>query len=172
LSQITGALRARQQNAARELDVHAVGRILSCQHEKKIRAPRDVFSGISKLPIEIEFLSQVKARVYIPLSGDAAELEAELTVQMGAYRSFGFGVCHLSRVKPAQDYPLVEGRLAVRLPENPIVLELFQIQVKMPIYGYLFQPDAAHEAGEYVRALFEDSVVRAPRPFVKEIQEA
>lgn len=170
-SQITGALRARRRGEGRESDIHAVGRIQKFRRETKMRGLRDVFSDTAKLPLEIEFLSDVHARVYIPTDGDAAELEADLMLEMGAYRSLGFGQCRLKRTKPALEFKPVEGRLAVRVPENSRVLELFQIQVKMPIFGYLFQPDAAHEGGEYVRALFEDSWVSAPLPFLKETQE-
>ena len=57
-----------------------------------------------------------------------------------------------------------QGRLAVRLPDDPAVLRLFGIQeVLMPVYGYLFRPDEQHVGGQYVRALFEGSIVRGPK---------
>ncbi|MBM4466327.1 MAG: hypothetical protein FJ014_12365 [Chloroflexi bacterium] len=163
-SQITGALRARY--GTDQGHIHAVGLLTSFNRQTVMRGVRDRAAGLSTLPLEAEVLVNVKGTIYVAVNEYTTHLPTEIDLEMGAFRSQGIGRCHLSRPvtqRPLPVTPTVQGRLAVRLPEDKIVLRLFGIEeVIMPIWGYLFEPDEQHVGGQYVRALFEGSIVHGP----------
>ncbi|MEP7199957.1 MAG: hypothetical protein ABI874_09085, partial [Chloroflexota bacterium] len=172
-SQITGALRALF--GAQE--IHAVGRLTNDPQRPMLRQTlarglRDAATGISKLPLEADFLVNVTGVVYIVNNAFTENLPLRFEARMGAFRSQGLGRCVLTR--NADDKPLSvangsEGRLAVRLPDDANTLRLFGISnVIAPVWGYLFRPDDIYEGGQYVRALFEDSRVSAPKFLLKQ----
>lgn len=165
-SQITGALRANFAG-----DIHAVGRFLRpnpsdpedvAKHTEIVTyALIDHVRGSAKLPIETQILIDAEARVYIPVNEDTEELPQVIHLSMGAYRNKGLGACTLARTYTMDNYEIKTGELVTRIPENR--LELFDIRkVERHVYGYLFEPDEAHEAGHYVRCLFEGSIVKGP----------
>ncbi len=170
-SQITGALRALYGGGGHEFDLHAVGELLSFQRQRITQGLRDRLTGISVLPIEAEILVNVRGRVYVVYNDYTARLPERIELKMGAFRSKGIGGCVLDR--PADRPPLEvtetqKGQLAVRLPDDEAILRLFGVEeVLMPVWGYLFRPDERHVSGQYVRALFEGSLVRGPGIFLQ-----
>lgn len=165
-SQITGALRALYGGGGHEFDLHAVGTLLSFQRQRITQGLRDRLTGISVLPIEADILINVRGHVYVVYNDYTAHLPKWIELKMGAFRSKGIGDCVLDR--PAERPPLdvtetKKGRLAVRLPDGEAILRLFGIEeVLIPVWGYLFRPDEQHVSGQYVRALFEGSLVHGP----------
>jgi hypothetical protein len=165
-SQITGALRAQFAG-----DIHAVGYFdrpdpsnpedLAAHTETVTFALVDSVRGTAKLPIEVQVLTDVKAQIYVRLNDDTRDLPRLIHLSMGAYRNKGLGACVLSYTTTVERYDVSRGELRTRIPENR--LQLFDIRrVPRPVYGYLFEPDEAHESGRYVRSLFEESIVEGP----------
>lgn len=170
-SQITGALRAQYGGGGHEFDLHAVGRLDNDFGRKTVvQGVRDRALDRSTLPIEAEILVGVSGRVYIPINAYTQHLPDLIEgLPLGAFRSRGVGRCRLTKCRGGAALEIKEdaippGRLTVRLPDDPAVLGLFGVQeVLMPVYGYLFRPDEQHVSGQYVRALFEGSLVRGPK---------
>lgn len=160
-SAITGALRQVLPGS-----VHAAGYLVQEQPNVQywVYGPQDRGVGVSKLPITVQYLTNVEARVYVVAQGGLAAPPV-LQFSMGALKSHGFGRCRmelLGLVDPAT----VPGRLQTRLPED-LAQDVFGVSASQPRYGYLFRPTSVTE-GVYVRSLFEDSIVVGPACLVKE----
>lgn len=160
-SQITGALRV----ALGRTDIKACGTLeaasassgaLAAATEYLTYAPRDHSQGISKVPLTVEYLSAVSGFVFVL---DVPDLPDAIDLTLGGMRSSGFGRCRLERTGPA-DVALGRGLLNTRLPLSE--LPTFGVTPVRPRYGYLFKPDVSREHGQYVLALFEDSLVDGP----------
>jgi hypothetical protein len=170
-SQITGALRAHFAG-----DIHAVGYFvrpdpsnpedLAAHTETVTFALVDSVRGTAKLPIEVQVLTDVKAQIYVRLNDDTRDLPPLIHLSMGAYRNKGLGACVLDYTMTMDGYEVMKGELLTRIPENR--LGLFEVRrVHRHVYGYLFEPDEAHESGCYVRSLFEGSIVEGPSFLVR-----
>lgn len=180
-SQITGALR----NKFGLSDLYAVGYLVEDRDcnvaDYFIYSPRDRVLDTSKIPLQVEYLSNVKGKVLVVKNTLTEGLPDDFTVALGALRSKGFGMCRMRRLKllgdgdeemqpPKRPEHHKDYVLNVRLPERPqIAKELFKIQnVFKPVYGYLFEPDKERPyTGQYVRALFEGSIVIGPKILLK-----
>jgi len=169
-SSITGAIRKIFGNE----DIHAVGYLEDNEDYNQINilihSPRDRNVNSSKFPLQVEFLSNVKGKVYIPVTNNLTKLPDEFEIRMGALLSKGFGLCKLvfQKIISEKDEeseiiynPVPEKYvLNVRIPEKQS--SMFNIKsVVIPVYGYLFQPIGI-ESGIYVRSLFEGSIVQGP----------
>lgn len=159
-SAITAALRQLFDR-----QVHAAGYILQ-DHPPEVRhwvyGPRDRGAGVSKLPITVQYLANVKGRVYVV--ADGSQPPRQLEFSLGALKSHGFGRCRMQLLREI-DPPAVQGWLLTRLPEE--VAPLFGVSAIQPRYGYLFRPTSPTD-GVYIRSLFEDSLVEGPDCMVKE----
>lgn len=162
-STLIGALKSQFGNAD---NIHAIGRFVQGNHEAnnlKIFsfAPHDRTINISTIPLEIEYLSNVNAEIYIFKNDFTASWPKNFTLSMGAMKSKGFGRCNFEYIEDiACDKPQ-PGCLAVRIPEDEFVKEAFGIRkIVSPIYGYLFRP-TSDSSGVYVRSLFEGSQIVA-----------
>lgn len=162
-SQITGALRV----ALGRTDIKACGVLVGpsgqaaatttpVRTEYLTYAPRDDVQGISKVPLTVEYLTDVEGTVFVR---DVPALPNDLELTLGGMRSSGFGRCRLSRTGPADTTPS-RGLLNTRLPLTE--LETFGVTPVRPRHGYLFKPDDSREHGQYVLALFEGSLVDGP----------
>ena len=163
-SQISGAL--RKKFGVNE--IHAVGYLEEGngynRTEYLIYSPRDRLRGISKIPLQAEFLTNVHGKVYVLENGFTSKLPEQFEIFMGAFISRGLGLCKLKKVRIAETEPLRKGLLKTRIPVDKI--EIFGIRrVKRPVYGYLFQPTSP-TGGTYVLSLFEGSEVIAPEIFI------
>ena len=56
-----------------------------------IYSPRDRTSGISKIPLQVEFLVNVVGKVYIAKNEHSEKLPVHFEIAMGGLRSRGFG---------------------------------------------------------------------------------
>jgi hypothetical protein len=173
-STITGALK----NKFNRPDIYAVGKLNANYLENiedfraiHIYSPRHLFQDVAKVPLRIEFLTGVNAHVYVFLKEGGEErfideTNKDFDIFLGAFKSKGFGKCHLKFARLIADYEIKLGELQTRIPE--IYLDYFEVSdVIKPIYGYLFEP-LDKVSGKYVRAIFEGSKVKAPRFLVKE----
>lgn len=136
-------------------------------------SPRYIYEGVSKIPLKIEFLTNVKGLVYILLQDDKAlewcKQNPEFDICMGAFKSKGFGECHLSYAKTIEKPEIKTGFLQSRIPEN--YLSHFCIEeVHKPIYGYLFEPENV-VTGKYVISIFEGSLVTGCSFLIEEVEE-
>ncbi len=122
--------------------------------------PRDRVSSVSKIPLQIEFLADVRATVVVVANEAAAKLPEKLQISLGGMRSHGFGLAELRFKERREAGTPRPGVLRVRLPEEEV--ENFGIrEVRKPVYGYLFKPTQGSHTGVYVRSLFEGSGVVA-----------
>jgi len=159
-SQISGALRRKFSTK----EIHAAGYLLDSNGYNKtdylIYSPRERVKGISKVPLEIEFLVNVRGKVFIQENDFASAFPQQFEILMGALISKGFGSCKLNRVRVVETEPPRRGVLRTRIPLDKI--EVFNIRrIIRPVYGYLFEPTSP-TSGKYVLSLFEGSEVVAP----------
>jgi len=165
-SQITGALR---RHFSDKPELHAAGHLVEEDGRNVpdwlIYSPRDRGTQKSKVPLQVQFLRNVLARVYLPQNEASKGLPDAFDLAMGGFLSKGFGMCHLRRVGEVDGGNPTPGLLNTRIPIKR--LPLFNVKDKgAPIYGYLFQPDRDNPlTGIYVLSLFESSVVVGP-PFL------
>lgn len=163
-SQITGALRATfgKQN------LHATGVIVNEPSKQFLTfSPKDNIKGVSKIPITVEFLTNVVGRVYVVENEDSRVIPSELTIFLGAMRSKGLGETRLAKLgvidlseREARQEMIIKGVLATRIPMEQ--LPTFEVKPIRPRYGYLFKPTSL-STGQYVLSLFEGSDVSGPR---------
>jgi hypothetical protein len=166
------------------IEVKAVGLFIEGTYDIKefTYSVRDKALGISKMPIFSQYLSpyraenaellgyesysrdKILANIYIvPESNDYSSIK-NLSFQMGALRSKGFGKCKVIKVSQ-EEYKIKQGLLNVKIREEDY--EAFGIRVIEPVYGYLFKPDEHSISGVYKRALFPGSLVNAPEVLIE-----
>jgi hypothetical protein len=160
-SQISGALNAKLGRT----DFKAVGILAGNSEFNRTNyltySPRDRNSGISKLPLQVEFLSNVSGKVFIVENEASKYLSNEFEIFLGGLKSKGFGRCTLRHSKKIADITPKKGLLHVRIPLEE--KDAFYIrEIKRPVYGYLFKPIPNTFTGNYVISLFEGSEVVAP----------
>jgi len=159
-SQISGAL--RKKFGAKE--IHAAGYLVEGNGYNKIDyliySPRDKARAVSKVPLQVEFLTNVYGKVYALENDYTANLPQKFEILMGALISKGFGLCRLNKHKTIEVGSAKPGLLRTRIPLDK--QETFGIKnILKPVYGYLFEPTSP-TSGIYVLSLFEGSEVVAP----------
>jgi len=150
--------------------VHAAGYLTGGNMESLTIAPRDNVTGVSKLPITVQYLSQARGKLFVGLDEHTTSMPERVDMVMGGMRYKGYGLCHLRQVSTEPIEPeSEEGILLTRIPEE--ALWVFGINRQMletdgPYrWGYLFKPTSA-TGGVYVRSLFEESRVTADSLFI------
>lgn len=167
-SQISGALNHKFGRS----DFKAVGYLLEepgfNNIEYLIYSPHERATDISKIPIQVEFLSNVKAKIFVLETEENKEyLSESFEIILGGLRSKGFGRCLLSEKKYVELKIAERKKLNVRIPLEE--KETFQIKaIIIPVYGYLFKPSPDRLTGSYVISLFEGSLVSGPTFLLKE----
>lgn len=162
-SQITGALRRKFGG-----EIHAAGYFIPGNGYNRVQqlvySPRDRVQGISRLPLQAEFLADARGKIFVVKNDDATSLPTEFEIFMGALISKGLGLCKLRRSRIIGKVHLTRGLLQTRLPCSEV--QLFGVRnVIAPVYGYLFKPSSLI-AGAYVLSIFEGSDVVAPECLV------
>jgi len=152
-------------------EIHAAGYLIDDPRYNKtqflIYSPRDRVQDISKIPITIEFLTDVLGKVFV-LKNEATtsmpqNLNISFSILLGGLRWKGFGECEL-RFEGSEIYEIGEGILNTRIPLN--ALSVFTITQIVPVMGYL--SEKIEEKYYWTPALFEGSRVTAPECFLKE----
>lgn len=136
-----------------------------------VYSPRSIFEDVARVPLRIEFLINVSADVFIYLNTEElsnwCNLNQEFTMNIGAFKSKGFGSCRLRFLEIIENPNVVIGELKTRITEK--YLYCFGIdQIIKPVYGYLFEP-INNASGNYLRALYEGSLVRGFNFLLKEV---
>ena len=152
----------------------AVGGKLRGDSETLTFAPSDLGVGTSKIPLTIQFLSNVTGEFFVKKSRAVPDLQSvvsklEKGFTMGAFKSKGFGVCELVDSKEIEPSLMEgEGTLISRLYMEPAFLAAFRIRkVIKPQYGYLFRKTSL-DGGYYQKALFQGSRVLGGYDFLME----
>ncbi len=135
---------------------------------------RDKLLNVSKIPITTAYLrpkdirGKIGAKVYIPYSRGAS-LKDELKdaeFRLGALKSKGFGKSKIVTVREIES-EVKQGFLKVKVFEEEA--EEFGVEPISPVYGYLFKPGKFSIDGVYKKALFPNSLVKAPEVLLKEV---
>jgi len=157
------------------IEVYAVGFFEggTYEFEEYTYSVKDKLLNISKMPIIAVYLKEkegyrkIRARLYIPLDkGILIDKLQDSEFQMGALKSKGFGKSKIVEVKEIES-EIKQGTLKVKLFKEEA--GNFGIKEVSPIYGYLFRPDKFFLGGTYEKALFPDSIVKAPKVLLKEV---
>lgn len=164
-SAITGALRELWGVS----DLHAAGWLIQDKEHNKVDylvySPQDKVLGKSKIPLTVQFLSNVKGKVYVKRGKWEAQIpdgnKKVIELSLGALKSHGFGHCQLKLIGVVEGHRIL-GRLRTRIPLDLISeFDIIKSNDLIPRYGYLFRPTSETE-GTYVLSLFEGSQVRGP----------
>lgn len=140
-------------------DLHAVGVLDSYKSDYFIYSPMERVSKISKIPLQVEVLNNVKGKVYIVKNNDL-KLPNEFKIFLGALLSKGFGECYLKYGNKIENVKIRKGLLNTRIPCE--YMDLFSIKnVMKPVYGYLFESTSDTD-GVYIKSLFEGSEIAGP----------
>jgi hypothetical protein len=172
-SQLVGALRLRAEFA----EIEAVGCLTSFRKEFLAHSLTDRYADKAKLPLKVEYLTDVRGKVYIFSEKEDIRFSNLFDIKLGAMLSMGFGACRLEFIKSfrGDEQEKKEGGFISRLPiraqnqhelnrmiesgELTLFLKKFGIdRVLQPFFGYLFRPVNEH-TGHYELALFEQSRV-------------
>ena len=163
-SQITGALNRRFGR----LDFKAAGYLVDEVDRNAVRyltySPRDRVTNLSKVPLQVEFLSDVLGRVLILANYASPYLPERFSLPLGGLRSRGFGICKLTFLQKQRVQRTIPGYLLTRIPlseTNNFAIRT-DIKIFFPQYGYLFRPEPGTYTGVYVKSLFEGSLVVGP----------
>lgn len=155
------------------VDVRGVGLFEAGTYEIRdfTYSVKDKHLEIAKMPFTSSCLypsgrEKIKAVIYLVKNGSIDKNNFQnLTLTIGALKSKGFGKAKVISVVEIES-EIRQGLLNVRVLEKDA--SALGITVLSPIYGYLFCP-LNPISGVYKRALFEDSLVRAPEVFLKEV---
>lgn len=166
-SQITGAL----NRCFERRDFKAAGYLVEDSDRNVLQyliySPRDRVANLSKIPLQVEFLSNVLGRVLILANDAGRHLPKRFSLPLGGMRSRGFGACHLTFEGEHSVQKPVPGSLLTRIPMSETATFAIRIDTNIfsPQYGYLFRPEPGTYTGVYVKSLFEGSLVIGP-PFL------
>jgi hypothetical protein len=176
-SAITGALNRHFGSAndgEGEGTLKAVGFLNEAVNRNRIElltySPRDRVREVSKIPLQVEFLTDVLATVLVVASDAASRLPERFELTLGGLRSHGFGRAELKLRERRPTGDPRQGILRVRLPEEETTT-FGIVRVQVPVYGYLFRPTPGAHPGVYVRSLFEGSRVVGPELLLYPKQE-
>lgn len=173
-SQIVGALK-HQFGVS---DVHAVGSLEQFKVEFLSYTLKDRALDNSKLPLRVEFLTDVSGVVYISEGHIPKEKENRFDLVMGGMVSKGYGNCRLTKAgeidmeKENDKEGLLNTRIPIKAEDERELMELMENgvpskfltnifgikKVLRPVLGYLFDPVYEH-TGVYVLSLFEGSKI-------------
>lgn len=160
---LAGAFKARFPHPDRT--IYAAGYFLKRTKETLVYSPRDRYCGSSKVPLQIEYFSDVEAEIYVLQNDWTIKWEEEFDLYLGAMKSKGFGWCRLKKTDEVARQEPKEGCLNCRILDNEKTLKFLGVdEVIDSVYGYLFVPDHGKK-GHYERALFEGSKIKA-QPFL------
>jgi CRISPR/Cas system CSM-associated protein Csm4 (group 5 of RAMP superfamily) len=136
-------------------------------------APYDSALNTAKLPITLEYLSDVKGEVYIKKAKILPSLKPiETGFAMGGMKSKGFGVCKVEFIKEFEPKILKqEGVFLSRIYYDDEIMKHFGISsanITKAYWGYLFRKTSEFN-GYYQKSLFEQSIIINGYDFLVEV---
>jgi len=153
--------------------IYAIGKILRCNREYMSVAPYDVALNTSKLPITIEYLSNVEGEIFIKKTEDFNSpnlLGNEF--YMGGLKSKGLGRCEI--ISSNEIIPkLIEGEgvFLSRIYYDDEILSQFGISkenITKTYFGYLFRKTTQFD-GYYQKSIFENTIIKNCYNFLVEV---
>lgn len=133
---------------------------------------KDKMLNISKMPIIAEYLQpktegqKIIAKICLFTGGVKSDISEGDKFQIGALKSKGFGKAEIKVIRTTSQ-EIKQGLLKVKLFKDEA--EQFGVREISPNFGYLFRPDKFSIGGIYKKALFPDSLVKAPEVLLKEV---
>jgi len=168
-SQISGALNAKFGKSTVKAAGYLTERTGHNETSYLIYSPRDRYLGKSKVPLEVQFLTNVLGKVFVLEDEDTRSFPESFEISLGGLRSKGFGRCALTRISIIREIDIGRGTLATRIPVK--LSESFAIRnVLRPVYGYLFEPIPGTFTGNYILSLFEGSEVAGAKFLLKQLE--
>jgi hypothetical protein len=172
-STITGALRSL---LGEDAEIHAIGKMTKYNVEYMSIAPYDSALVAAKLPITVEYLSNVAGEVYVKKTDTLPSLQAVASgFVMGGMKSKGFGACKVGSINEEYQPKIIEqeGRFLSRIYYDDAVMGMFGIQkenIVKAYWGYLFRRTSEFN-GYYQKSLFEQSIVKNSYDFLVEVMK-
>jgi hypothetical protein len=174
-STITGAL---ENYLGENSEIYAIGKITEFKRESMTFAPFDKAIDLSKLPLVVEYLTNVEGEFYVKknevVDSEKIVLSAlsDKKIILGGLKSKGFGECNISFVEETEPKEIKWGRFLSRIYDDTKFLGIFGVRkVEKYYWGYLFRKTSI-TSGYYQKSIFENSIVRGGYDFiVEEIKE-
>ncbi len=169
-STVTGAIQALLGD---NKEIHAIGKITRYKKGYMAVAPCDNALNTAKLPITIEYLTEVQGEVYIKETVDfnSPDLMGK-ELLLGGLKSKGFGHCEiLSRNIFEPKRTNGEGRFLSRIYYEDDVIKHFGIakeNIVKPYFGYLFKKTSTFD-GYYQKSIFENTIIQDGYDFLVEV---
>ena len=169
-STITGAFRSL---LGEESEIHALGKMTKYKVEYMSIAPYDSALIAAKLPITVEYLSDVEGEVYVKKTDNLPSLQSvESGFAIGGMKSKGFGACKVVSIKEFEPKIIEqEGRFLSRIYYDDEIMGHFGIHrenILKEYWGYLFRKTSEFN-GYYQKSLFEQSRIRNGYDFLVEV---
>jgi hypothetical protein len=169
-STVTGSIQAV---LGEDKNIHAIGKITKYKKGYMAVAPYDSALNTAKLPITIEYLTDVQGEIYIKETDEfnSPDLIGK-EFHLGGLKSKGFGNCEvLSRNVFEPKRTNGEGRFLSRIYYDDNVLQQFGItkgNIIKPYFGYLFKKTSMFD-GYYQKSIFENTIIRDGYDFLVEV---
>ena len=154
-------------------NIHAIGKIMS-PYERGYMAvtPYDTALNTAKLPITIEYLTNVTGEIYVKKNKDFNSLDLlGNELHIGGLKSKGFGKCEIISKKILEPYIIKgTGLFLSRIYYEENTLKQFGMSTEniiKPYFGYLFRKTSDFD-GYYQRSIFENSIIKDGYNFLVE----
>ncbi|RLI61796.1 MAG: hypothetical protein DRO88_12620 [Promethearchaeia archaeon] len=143
-------------------NIHAVG-VFDSEPETSyfVYSPTERITKISKVPLQVEVLNNVKGKIYI-VKNNNVNFPNEFEIFLGALISKGFGKSKLKFKEKITNPEISKGILNIRIPVKYLDKFLIKKDIMRPVYGYLFEP-TSETSGVYIKSLFEGSEIVGPK---------
>jgi hypothetical protein len=173
-STITGAVKSV---LGEEKNIHAIGKIMKYKRGYMAVAPYDVALNTSKLPITIEYLTDVEGEVYIKKTNDVSSPDVLKKIlkrefYMGGLKSKGFGKCKIISAIEIESKRVMEKSIFLsRIYYEDDILKQFGLRkenIIKPYFGYLFRKTSSFE-GYYQKSIFEGTIIEGGYNFLVEV---
>jgi hypothetical protein len=170
-STITGAL---ENYLGENNEIYAIGKIIKFKRENMTFAPFDKAIDSSKLPLVVEYLTNVEGEFYLKktkvVNSEKVVVSAlpNEKILLGGLKSKGFGECDIISVEEIEPKEIKMGRFLSRIYYEEELLKIFGIDIKRiekHYWGYLFRKTSI-TSGYYQRSIFENSIVRGGYDFI------
>lgn len=169
-STLTGAIAAL---LGENKNIHAIGKITSYEKSYMAVAPYDAAINTAKLPITIEYLTNVKGEMYVKKTDDfhSPTLLGD-AIYLGGLKSKGFGRCEFVSDKEFEPETIKgDGVFLSRIYYEDETLAQFGMtpaNIIKPYFGYLFKRTSDYD-GYYQKAIFENTILRNAYNFLVEV---
>jgi len=170
-STITGALRALFGELT---DIHAIGKMTKYNVEYMSIAPFDSALIAAKLPITVEYMTDITGEIYVKQTNNLPSLQIlNSGFVMGGMKSKGFGSCKVIFIDKDYQPKIIEQerKFLSRIYYDDEIMKHFGISsanITKAYWGYLFRKTSEFN-GYYQKSLFEQSIIINGYDFLVEV---